>query len=143
MLGFGAIWDLDTDIPDLTGKIALVTGGKSVNPDHRNPLRQMLIACSAGIGESIVEQLSVHGAKVYLGARSKERAEAAIQRIEDAYPHVREKNLVIWLPLDLTEPADVVQSAQEFMKREEKLDILGKDTLLRTSDLLGFQRLKL
>ena len=32
MLGLGASWDPDTDIPDLTGKIALVTGGKSVFP---------------------------------------------------------------------------------------------------------------
>ena len=80
---------------------------------------------SAGIGAEIVEQLAAHGAKVYLGARSKERAEAAIERIEQAHPDVREKSLLIWLPMDLLEPVDIVKSAQEFMRREEKLDMLG------------------
>ena len=92
-----------------------------------------MTARSAGIGAIIVEHLAVHGAKVYLGARSKERAEAAIQRIEEAHPQVRENSLVIWLPLDLTEPADVVKSAQDFMKREEKLGILGKDAIRNRS----------
>ena len=60
-----------------------------------------------------------------MGARSEERAKAAIQKIENAHPIVKERNSVVWLPLDLTEPKDVVASAKDFMNREEKLDILG------------------
>ena len=81
---------------------------------------------SAGIGWGIVEQLAAHGARVYMGARSEERAKTAIEKIENAHPTVKERNLVIWLPLDLTEPKDVVASAKDFMSREETLDILGK-----------------
>ena len=85
---------------------------------------------SAGIGWGVVEQLAAHGAKVYMGARSEERAKAAIKKIEDAHPTVKEKKLVIWLPLDLTEPKDVIASTKDFMSREEKLDILGKRDLI-------------
>jgi NAD(P)-dependent dehydrogenase (short-subunit alcohol dehydrogenase family) len=81
---------------------------------------------STGIGYAIVEQLAAHGAKVYLGARSEKRARAAIKKIEDAHPEVRKNGLVIWLPLDLTEPADVIESAKDFMRREQRLDILGE-----------------
>ncbi|TKA63257.1 hypothetical protein B0A49_09162 [Cryomyces minteri] len=85
---FGESWNPVTDILDLTGKIALVTG--------RN----------AGIGSAIVEQLAIHGAKVYLGARSAEKAEDAIRKIETEHLEVREK--------------------KEFMKKESHLDMLGK-----------------
>ena len=62
---------------------------------------------------------------MYLGARSGERATAAIAKIEKTFPEVKEKKNVIWLPLDLTHPTDVVKSAKDFMSREERLDILG------------------
>lgn len=81
---------------------------------------------STGIGYAIVEQLAAHGAKVYLGARSEKRALAAIKQIEDVFPEVKKKGSVIWLPLDLTEPADVIESAKDFMRREQRLDILGE-----------------
>ena len=60
-----------------------------------------------------------------MGARSEERATAAIKKIEDAHADVKEKGLVVWLPLDLTEPKDVVKSAEDFMGRENRLDIIG------------------
>jgi NAD(P)-dependent dehydrogenase (short-subunit alcohol dehydrogenase family) len=80
---------------------------------------------STGIGYAIVEQLAAHGAKVYLGARSEKRALAAIKQIENTHPEVKKNELVIWLPLDLTEPADVIESAKDFMRKEQRLDILG------------------
>lgn len=56
----------------------------------------------------------------------------AIRKIEEAYPKVRKNGNVIWLPLDLTYPADVIRSAKDFMAREERLDVLrrllGNDT---------------
>jgi NAD(P)-dependent dehydrogenase (short-subunit alcohol dehydrogenase family) len=86
----------------------------------------LTIEQSTGIGYAIVEQLTTHGAKVYLGARSEERAKAAIKKIEDAHPQVKEEGRVLWLKLDLTEPVDVIESAKVFMGREQKLDILSE-----------------
>ncbi|MCJ1400500.1 hypothetical protein MMC11_003706 [Xylographa trunciseda] len=115
-IGFGKSWDPSKDIPNLTGKVALVTGG------------------NAGIGAAIVEGLATNGAKVYMGARSEERAKAAIKKIEDAHPGVKEKGLVVWLPLDLTEPEDVVKSAKDFMSREKRLDIVVNNAARMASD---------
>ncbi|MEO7351101.1 MAG: SDR family NAD(P)-dependent oxidoreductase [Marmoricola sp.] len=56
------------DIPDLTGKRALVTG------------------VTSGIGEKTVIELARHGAEVILGARSPTKLEASIRSIEEAVP---------------------------------------------------------
>lgn len=60
-----------------------------------------------------------------MGARSEERAKAAIKKIEDTLPEIKDKGLVVWLPLDLTNPSDVIKSAEDFMGLEKRLDILG------------------
>lgn len=92
----------------------------------RSSIHLLTVGQSTGIGYAIVEQLAAHGAKVYLAARSEGRAKAAIKGIEDAHPQVKEEGLVVWLRLDLTEPADVVESAKVFIGREQRLDILGE-----------------
>ena len=60
-------WTSD-DIPDLTGKRALVTG------------------VTSGIGEKTVIELARHGAEVILGARNPAKLEASIRTIEEAVP---------------------------------------------------------
>ena len=56
------------DIPDLTGKRALVTG------------------VTSGIGEKTVVELARHGAEVILGARNPAKLEASIRRMLDEVP---------------------------------------------------------
>ncbi|KAF9919700.1 hypothetical protein FBU30_010649 [Linnemannia zychae] len=51
-------------IPDLTGKVAIVTGA------------------TGGLGYATVIALAAHGAHVFLACRSRDRAEAAIQRVQ-------------------------------------------------------------
>lgn len=95
----------DRDIPDLTGKTILVTGG------------------NAGIGYATVKHLARKGAKVYMAARNKARAEAAIAKLksEGLGPGNGE---VIWLELDLGDPRNPKKAAQEFMDKEDRLDVL-------------------
>ncbi|KAI0771711.1 NAD-P-binding protein [Trametes elegans] len=95
----------DRDIPDLSRKVIIVTGGNS------------------GIGYAIIRQLARHGAKVYMGARNEQRAKAAIERLhtEGLGPGNGE---VVWLPLDLSDPRRVKQAAEEFLKTEDRLDVL-------------------
>ncbi|KAF5340812.1 hypothetical protein D9758_017650 [Tetrapyrgos nigripes] len=52
------------DIPDLTGKVMIVTGANT------------------GIGKDTVKALLEHNAKVYLGARSQAKAKAAIEDLQ-------------------------------------------------------------
>ncbi|KAL7805010.1 NAD(P)-binding protein [Trichoderma aethiopicum] len=98
------MWN-DTSIPDLTGRVALVTGG------------------NAGIGFQTVKQLAMHGAQVYLGARSEARAKQAIDSILSEN-HSITKDRLIWLPLDLSKPSNIVEAAQLLSSREKRLDIL-------------------
>ncbi|OBR09787.1 Short-chain dehydrogenase [Colletotrichum higginsianum IMI 349063] len=103
--GFGdGDWD-SSQIPDLHGKVAVVTGG------------------NAGIGYHTVRQLAAKGAKVYLAARSESRAKEAIKRLREENPDIPQEKLV-WLPLDLSSQAQVVDAARDLMSKTERLDIL-------------------
>ncbi|KAF7977330.1 hypothetical protein HWV62_4109 [Athelia sp. TMB] len=93
------------DIPDLTGCVAIVTGGNS------------------GIGYQTVKQLAQRGAKVYMGARSESKATAAIQRLHDEGLGDRAGEIV-WLDLDLTYPSKAKAAAQYILSHEQRLDIL-------------------
>jgi NAD(P)-dependent dehydrogenase (short-subunit alcohol dehydrogenase family) len=64
------------------------------------------------------------GAKVYLAARSEEKAEDAIVRMEQEGMGEHPGELV-WLPIDLTDPRRAKAAAEWFIKRESRLDILG------------------
>lgn len=106
----------DADIPSLIGRVALVTGG------------------NAGIGFQTVKQLVKHGARVYLGARNESRATGAIAQLEtQGILDVVGAGTVHWLPLDLATPSTTKSAAEDFMKREQRLDILGESPLPRLS----------
>ncbi|KAJ7269679.1 NAD-P-binding protein [Mycena rebaudengoi] len=85
----------ERDIPDLSGKIILVAGGNT------------------GIGYETMKQLLNKNAKVYLAARSEEKAMNAIKRLEQ-----ETKKSAIFLHLDLADLPSVRKAA------ETKLDIL-------------------
>ena len=61
---------------------------------------------------------------MYISARSEQRAKAAIERMraEGLQPGNGE---VLWFQLDLSDPRKAKESAEEFLKREDRLDVLG------------------
>lgn len=89
------------DIPDLTGKVILVTGG------------------NAGVGKETVKQLLAHNAKVYLAARSAQKANEAIAELKN-----ETGKEAIFLQLDLSDIPAVRRSAQEFLSKESQLHVL-------------------
>ncbi|KAF7976740.1 hypothetical protein HWV62_5714 [Athelia sp. TMB] len=103
----GPKWDPETDIPSLAGKVAIVTGANS----------------SVGIGYHIALQLALKGAKVYVGARDIQKAQAAIKEMQQDNTAILAGKLVP-LAMDLGDLKQVRKVAREFVASEERLDIL-------------------
>ncbi|GAA5937926.1 hypothetical protein JCM10213_001935 [Rhodosporidiobolus nylandii] len=100
----GRVWDPETSLPDLSGKVAIVTGGNT------------------GIGFITAQQLHWKGAKVYIACRSEERARNAKERMDSERPG-GEANLA-YLPFDLTDLESAKSAAQVVLDQEERLDIV-------------------
>ncbi|KAH9947937.1 NAD-P-binding protein [Amylocystis lapponica] len=92
-------------LPDLTGKVMIVTGG------------------NAGIGFGVVQHLARRGAKIYMAARNEERAKAALARLQAAGlgPGNGE---VVWLNLNLSDPRMAKRAAEEVLEKELRLDVV-------------------
>ena len=98
---------------DLTGKIALVTGGNS------------------GIGYETVKTLAEAGAYVVVGARDAGKAD---DRLSDL-------KRVSFMPLDLADPASVDAFAERFLALYDSLHLLFNNAgIFRTPHLLKDKR---
>lgn len=94
------VWN-PTALPDALGRTVVITGG------------------NAGVGYFTGEQLARAGARVVLGCRDPERAEAAVTAIRRRVPGAR----VEAMPLDLTDRASI-DAAAEHLRERERVDAL-------------------
>ncbi|RYO84062.1 hypothetical protein DL764_009381 [Monosporascus ibericus] len=77
---------------------------------------------SSGFGKELAKILYQRDAKVYVATRSETKALAAIDEIRTLSPN--SKGELVYLHLDLNDLAAVKRSAQEFMSKESRLDVL-------------------
>ncbi|KAL0932074.1 retinol dehydrogenase [Colletotrichum truncatum] len=97
-------FDVNKDIPDLSGKVIVVTGG------------------NIGLGKETITQLSKRNpANIYLAARNESKALAAI---DDIKKKVLNAAPITFLELDLTSFESIKRAAKEFLSKEQKLHIL-------------------
>jgi NAD(P)-dependent dehydrogenase (short-subunit alcohol dehydrogenase family) len=94
-------------MPDLTGKVAVVTGGNT------------------GIGYETCLALASKGAQVFMASRSSERAAAAIAKIA-----AETGKTVEFLELNLQDLKQVQGAAQAFLAKKLPLDILVNNAVL-------------
>jgi len=89
------------DIPDLTGKVIIVTGANT------------------GIGRETAKALLAHNAKVYIAVRNEEKAKSAIAELKE-----QTGKEAIFLKLDLADLKSIKSSTEEFISKEKELHVL-------------------
>jgi len=88
-------------IPDLSGKVMLVTGG------------------NGSIGKEIVKALISRNAKVYMACRNAQNAQQALEELKQ-----ETGKEALFLELDLSSLRSVRRAAEEFLKKENELHVL-------------------
>ena len=96
-------------------------------PSELIPVHQTVIVTGAntGIGYHTVRQLLLKNAKVYLAARSLTKSEEAAVTLEKEIGR-----RPLQLQIDLGDLHSVKRAAQEFLSKEDKLDILFNNALV-------------
>lgn len=128
-------FDPAKDLPDLTGKVVIVTGSTYVTSScsllFKLPVTPYIdrtsfvhIVCRSGIGLATAAVLLRKGAKVYFAARNEEKAKACIKRVEEEGLGPG-NGQAVFLQLDLADPRGAKKAAEEFKAKEERLDILS------------------
>ena len=87
------------DLFDLTGKVAVVTGG------------------TRGIGMMIARGFLQAGARVYISSRKADAGDAAVAELS-------EFGTVVSIPADVSQEAECIRLDEEVGKREEQVHIL-------------------
>lgn len=95
-----AVWD--NQLPDLTNKVALITGANS------------------GLGFEAAKRLAACGTTVVLACRSEDKGKTAVEEIKRQTPTAK----VEFLALDLCSQKSVKAAAAEFKSRHDKLHLL-------------------
>ncbi|KAK0387568.1 hypothetical protein NLU13_3814 [Sarocladium strictum] len=94
----------ETNLPDQTGKVFIITGGNS------------------GVGRELAAILYQHNARIYIATRSKPRTLEVMAEIEDAHPH--SKGSLVFLELVLDDLNTIKAAAETFLRRESRLDVI-------------------
>jgi NAD(P)-dependent dehydrogenase (short-subunit alcohol dehydrogenase family) len=94
-------WTTDK-IPDLTGKVIVVTGANS------------------GLGLESAKEFARKGARTILACRDMEKAQTALDQIQDELPHAKAEIV----PIDLASLNSIHRFGDEFRAKVDQLDVL-------------------
>ncbi|KAF3003771.1 hypothetical protein E8E13_009981 [Curvularia kusanoi] len=94
----------DATLPDLASRVYIVTGA------------------STGVGKELARLLYSRNSTVYIAARSAEKANSAISWIKEHHPN--STGQLHFLMLDLNDLRGIKSSAEEFLSKEKRLDVL-------------------
>jgi retinol dehydrogenase 12 len=111
-------FNVDKDVPDLSGKVCFVTGGNT------------------GLGKQTVLDLAKHNpSHIYFTARSPEKGKEAIDDIRATVPNAQ----ITCLKVDFNSLASVRDAAQAFLTSIQQLDIDPKlDILILNAGIMCF-----
>lgn len=100
------------DIPDLSGKVVIVTGGNT------------------GVGFETAKAILPRNAKVYLACRNETKTNVAIEKLREATGKD-----AIYLPLDLASFKSIQAAANNFLSKEKELHILFNNAGVMEPDI--------
>lgn len=99
-------FDISKDVPDLSGKVALITGG------------------SEGIGYATAHTLlKAKAAKVFIISISEETIDGAIEEIKEQLGS-KYADRVVWLQCDVSDLTAVAETAKKVRDQTDRLDIM-------------------
>lgn len=94
----------EKNLADQSNKVFIVTGG------------------TGGLGKELITILYQHNAKVYVTARSEGKSKELIAELKKTYP--KSTGDLIFLKLQLDDLTTIKSSAEEFLSKETRLDVL-------------------
>lgn len=89
-----------------------------------------MTGASSGVGKELTQILYSKNAKVYLAARSLPKLESAISAIRTAVPD--SSGSLETLILDLSDLTTIKASAEDFLSKESRLDVLWNNAAVMT-----------
>ena len=135
----------EKDVDDLNGKVrqsSLTNLPVAVFTEYTTDrsLSQVYIVSGSntGMGKELARVLYSKNAKVYIAARSEERAAKAINYIKKTVPD--SKGSLVFMKLDLNDLRSIKASADFFLARETKLHVLFNNAGVMYVDLKGPQK---
>ncbi|KXH48475.1 short-chain dehydrogenase [Colletotrichum simmondsii] len=102
----------EANLPDQSDKVFIVTGS------------------SGGLGKELTKILYQKNAKIYMACRSEAKTAAVIKELKELYPNSH--GHAEYLHLDLNDLTTIKQSAQEFLSKETRLDVLWNNAGVMT-----------
>ncbi|KAH7391404.1 putative short-chain dehydrogenase [Cadophora sp. MPI-SDFR-AT-0126] len=94
----------EKNLPDQSGKVFIVTGS------------------TGGLGKDLAQMLYAQNAKIYIAARSEQKARQVIDEIKGKFP--TSKGALVYLHLDLNDLTTIKASAESFLAQEKSLHVL-------------------
>ena len=102
----------EKNVSDQSGKVYIVTGSNT------------------GVGKEVAQILYSKNAKVYVAARSEDKAKRAIADIQAAWP--QSKGSLSFLYLDLADLSTIKPAVERFAARESKLHVLFNNAAIQS-----------
>ncbi|KAI4717461.1 oxidoreductase [Aureobasidium sp. EXF-10727] len=97
------------DIPDLSGKVILITGGMSSH-----------LRCTSGVGAETIKQLAVHSpSKIFFTGRDAKAANNLIESMKLLNPQVQLR----FIPCDLADLSSVRQASNRIAAKASRIDL--------------------
>lgn len=82
----------------------------------------IVTGATSGLGKNLASILYQRNGSVYIAARSAEKAKTTIQELKGLHPN--STGQLNYIHLDLSDLSTIKSSADDFLRRESRLDVL-------------------